>query len=58
MPAVYSPQFSNDYFNGKVDINTGIFINGEWVEGSSGTFIEYVALLLYLTKLTPFLPRS
>jgi len=43
MPAVYSPQFSNDYFKGQVDINTGIFIDGKWVEGSSGTFIEYVA---------------
>ena len=58
MPAVYSPQFSNDYFNGKVDINTGIFINGEWVEGSSGTFIEYAAPTLYLIKLTPSLLPS
>jgi len=42
MPAVYSPQFDTAVFKGQPNINTGLFINNEWVDGSSGTFIEYV----------------
>ena len=42
MPAIYTPQFNNEFFTGQVPINTGLFIDGKWVEGSSGTFIEYV----------------
>lgn len=45
MPAVFTPQFDNHFFKGQVPINTGLFIDGEWVEGSSGTFIEYVTPL-------------
>jgi len=46
MPAVFSPQFDNDFFKGQVTINTGLFIGGKWVEGSAGTFIEYASLPL------------
>ncbi|KAF9649990.1 NAD-dependent aldehyde dehydrogenase [Thelephora ganbajun] len=42
MPAVFSPQFNNDFFKGQVTINTGLFINGQWVGGSSGTFVDVV----------------
>lgn len=52
MPAVYTPQFKNDSFTGEATINTGLFINGEWVDGSSGSFIECAAIILSLTKLT------
>ena len=45
MSATFTPQFNNDYFKGQVPINTGLFIDGKWVEGSSGTFIEYAILL-------------
>lgn len=45
MSAAFTPKFENDYFKGQVTINTGLFIDGEWVEGSSGTFIEYATPL-------------
>ena len=46
MAAIYSPQFKNDFFTGQVHINTGHFINGKWVDGSSGTFIECATPLI------------
>ncbi|KAF9644016.1 NAD-dependent aldehyde dehydrogenase, partial [Thelephora ganbajun] len=42
MPAVFTPQFNNDSFKGQATVNTGLFINGQWVESSSGTFIDVV----------------
>jgi aldehyde dehydrogenase (NAD+) len=40
MSATYSHQFDNHFFKGQSTINTGLFIDGKWVAGSSGTFIE------------------
>ena len=45
MSAVFTPKFNNDSFKGQVPINTGLFIDGQWVEGSSGTYIECAAPL-------------
>lgn len=58
MPATYSHHFKNDFFTGQVSINTGLFIDGKWVDGSSGTFIEYATPVtnLRVVELTSSLP--
>lgn len=40
MASVFTHQFDNASFKGQTTINTGLFIDGQWVEGSSGTFID------------------
>ena len=45
MPGVFTHSFDNDCFKGQVAINTGLFINGKWVDGSEGSTIEYIASL-------------
>jgi hypothetical protein len=41
MAGVFTHNFDNESFKGQVTINTGLFIDGKWVEGSGGTTIEY-----------------
>ncbi|KAF9779771.1 NAD-dependent aldehyde dehydrogenase [Thelephora terrestris] len=40
MPGVFTHQFANESFNGQVNINTGLFIDGQWVDGSGGSTID------------------
>lgn len=58
MPGVFTYQFDNESFKGQVTINTGLFIDGQWVDGSEGTTIEYVTPLPAKPRLiqTPLLP--
>jgi aldehyde dehydrogenase (NAD+) len=44
MPGVFTHKFDTPAFKGEVEINTGLFINGHWVDGSAGTTIEYATL--------------
>jgi len=60
MPAVFTPQFDNESFKGQITINTGLFINGQWVEGSSGTYIDVVnpSTGKLLTKVSEGTPKD
>lgn len=40
MPKVYTHNFDTPLFKGKVSVNTGLFINNEWVEPADKTPIE------------------
>lgn len=40
MPATFTHKFDTPVFKGTVSIPTGIFINGEFVDGSDGGHIE------------------
>ena len=42
MPAVFTHEFDTPIYKGKTQLNTGLFINGQFVEGSNNTYIEYV----------------
>ncbi|KIJ63961.1 hypothetical protein HYDPIDRAFT_28857 [Hydnomerulius pinastri MD-312] len=42
MPAVFSHQFDAPTFKGKVSFSTGIFINGQFTDGSDGTTIDVI----------------
>ena len=44
MPSVFSHQFDTQAYKGKTEFNTGLFINGQFVDGSNNTYIEYVCL--------------
>jgi aldehyde dehydrogenase (NAD+) len=43
MPSVFTHEFNNDSFKGKSSFETGLFINGQFVDGSDNTCIEYVS---------------
>jgi hypothetical protein len=43
MTKTYSHTFDSHVFKGTVEIPTGIFINGQWTDGSEGKTIECVA---------------
>jgi aldehyde dehydrogenase (NAD+) len=43
MTKTYSHTFDSHVFKGTVEIPTGIFINGQWKDGSEGKTIECVA---------------
>lgn len=45
MPKVYTHDFQTEAFKGKVEVNIGLFIGGEWVDSSEGKTIEYVLLV-------------
>lgn len=59
MTGVFTHSFDNESFKGQVTINTGLFIDGKWVEGFGGNTIEYVTPTshagFYLTKSHPSL---
>ena len=43
MPAAFTYQFDSSLFKGTTTVNTGLFINGQFVDSSDGATIEYVA---------------
>ncbi|KAI6040399.1 aldehyde dehydrogenase [Pisolithus marmoratus] len=42
MPTVFTHEFNTPVYKGKVSFNTGLFINGQFVDGSDGTTIDVV----------------
>jgi len=60
MPGVFTHQFDNDYFKGQVNINTGLFIDGKWVDGSEGTTIDVLnpSTGKVLTKVSEGTPKD
>jgi hypothetical protein len=50
MPSTFTHQFDAPTFKGKVSFNTGIFINGQFVDGSDNTTIEYEIDVSLLTS--------
>jgi len=48
MPFTFTHEFNTPAFKGKVSFNTGLFINGQFLDGSDNTTIEYVLLLLLI----------
>lgn len=45
MPETFSYKFDTPGFKGTSTFNTGLFINGKFVDGANKTTIEYVAYL-------------
>lgn len=46
MPSQFVKEFDTPAYKGKVTVNTGVFINNEWRDGSDNTTIEYVCFRL------------
>ena len=44
MPAIFSHEWNTEVYKGKTSFNTGLFINGQYVDGRKGTTIERVVL--------------
>jgi len=42
MPEIFSYEWDTDVYKGKTSFNTGLFINGQYVDGCKGTTIEWV----------------
>ena len=42
MPFVFTHKFDTQAYKGETEFNTGLFINGQFVDGSTKTSIEYV----------------
>ncbi|KAI6040401.1 aldehyde dehydrogenase [Pisolithus marmoratus] len=42
MPTTFTHEFNTPAYKGKVSFNTGLFINGQFVDGSNGTTIDVV----------------
>ena len=40
MPQTFQHTFDTPVYKGKTSFSTGLYINGEWVDGSKGTTIE------------------
>ena len=40
MPQTFKHKFDTRVFKGETEFNTGLYINGKWVDGSSGEVIE------------------
>jgi hypothetical protein len=55
MPTSFSYEFDTPVFKGKTSFETGLFIDGKFVDGVEGGTIEYVPIvsLLYPVKLMP-----
>ena len=45
MPQTFTHQFDTPLYKGTATVNTGLFINGEFVDPVEGGTIEYVAVL-------------
>ena len=45
MPGTFTHQFATDLYKGSVTVNTGLFINGKFVDSVDGETIEYVTEL-------------
>ena len=57
MPFVFTHKFDTQAYKGETEFNTGLFINGQFVDGSNNTYIEYVCPRLQHIILT-FLPPA
>ncbi|KAI0070004.1 aldehyde dehydrogenase [Panus rudis PR-1116 ss-1] len=42
MPQIFSHNFDTASFKGKVEFSTGLFINGQWVDGAEGKTIDVI----------------
>jgi len=42
MPEIFSREWDTDVYKGKTSFNTGLFINGQYVDGSKGTTIDVI----------------
>jgi aldehyde dehydrogenase (NAD+) len=40
MPEIFSHEWNTELYKGKTSFNTGLFINGQYVDGRKGTTIE------------------
>jgi aldehyde dehydrogenase (NAD+) len=40
---LFKTELKTPTFNGTVSVNTGLFINGEWVDPVEGGTVEYVS---------------
>jgi hypothetical protein len=46
MPQIFSREWDTDVYKGKTSFNTGLFINGQYVDGRKGTTIEWAVLVV------------
>ena len=44
MPQIFTRTLQTKSFNGTISVNTGLFINGKWVDAVDGGTIEYVTI--------------
>ncbi|EIN03470.1 aldehyde dehydrogenase [Punctularia strigosozonata HHB-11173 SS5] len=42
MPKIHTQEFDTAVFKGKAEFNTGLFIDGKWVDGSDGKTIDVI----------------
>jgi acyl-CoA reductase-like NAD-dependent aldehyde dehydrogenase len=42
MPSVFTHEFDTPVYKGRTQFNTGLFINGQFLDGSDNTYIECV----------------
>ncbi|KAI0089758.1 aldehyde dehydrogenase [Irpex rosettiformis] len=42
MPEIFKKTFDTPAYKGSVEFNTGLYINGKWVDGSEGGFIDVI----------------
>ena len=53
-----SPTFTRDIdaptYKGTISVNTGLFINGKFVDAVGGTTVEYVTMLVCLWRILKF----
>ncbi len=47
MPSVFTHEFDTSVYKGKTQFNTGLFINGQFSDGSDKAYIECVGKLLF-----------
>ena len=40
MPETFKHKFNTAVFKGETEFNTGLYINGKWVDGGEGKYIE------------------
>lgn len=40
MPETFTHKFDTPVFKGETSFNTGLYINGKWVDGGDGGYIE------------------
>ena len=45
MPQTFTHQIDSPLYKGKVSLNTGLFINGQFVDSVDGETLEYVSRL-------------
>ena len=58
MSNVFTHTFATDAFKGKVSVNTGLFINGQFVAPVGGETFEYVGASCWMSHSTHRDPQS